>query len=228
MDQFVHADLISIYPLNFNKLGRIKSVHQVFIFKNIAHLIADYTSTANLSVNVGVRMPVNPGIDPAVGNQFSVFTRKAAVQHGTSMIRSHHLKCRQMMCNHDNMGCSAFLDAFSDKTDTRLVHPVEVIHLKQLPIELYLAEVIHAFPHEIPVVLVNMTQEKALSLEEQTDEDMARKSKDDQIRELQAQLTQARKEAELEKLRAKAYDTMINVAEETFNIPIRKKSGTKR
>ena len=73
-----------------------------------------------------------------------------------------------------------------------------------------------------------VTQEKALSLEEQTDEDMARKSKDDQIRELQAQLTQARKEAELEKLRAKAYDTMINVAEETFNIPIRKKSGTKR
>ena len=69
-----------------------------------------------------------------------------------------------------------------------------------------------------------VTQEKALSLEEQSDEDMARKSKDDQIRELQAQL----KEAELEKLRAKAYDTMINLAEETFNIPIRKKSGTKR
>ena len=57
---------------------------------------------------------------------------------------------------------------------------------------------------------------------------MAMKSKDDQIRELQTQLTQARKEAELEKLRAKAYDTMINVAEETFNIPIRKKSGTKQ
>lgn len=27
---------------------------------------------------------------------------------------------------------------------------------------------------------------------------------------------------ELEKLRSKAYDTMIDVAEETFNIPIRK------
>lgn len=73
-----------------------------------------------------------------------------------------------------------------------------------------------------------VTQEKALSLEEQSDEDMAKKSKDDQIRELQAQLSQARKEAELERLLAKAYDTMINVAEETFNIPIRKKSGTKR
>lgn len=59
-------------------------------------------------------------------------------------------------------------------------------------------------------------------MEEQTDDDMAKKSKDDQIRELKAQLKQARKEAEIEKLRAHAYDTMINLAEETFNIPIRK------
>ena len=73
-----------------------------------------------------------------------------------------------------------------------------------------------------------VSQGKSLSLEEQTEEDMAKKSKDDQIRELKAQLKQARKEAELEKLRAHAYDTMINLAEETFNIPIRKKSGTKQ
>ena len=73
-----------------------------------------------------------------------------------------------------------------------------------------------------------VSQEKSLSLEEQTEEDMARKSKDDQIRELKAQLKQARKEAELEKLRAHAYDTMINLAEATFNIPIRKKSGTEQ
>lgn len=73
-----------------------------------------------------------------------------------------------------------------------------------------------------------VSQEKSLSLEGQTEEDMAKKSKDDQIRELKAQLKQARKEAEIEKLRAHAYDTMINLAEETFNIPIRKKSGTKQ
>ena len=73
-----------------------------------------------------------------------------------------------------------------------------------------------------------MIQTETLSLQEQTEDDMARKSKDDQIRELKAQLKQARKEAELEKLRAHAYDTMINLAEETFNIPIRKKSGTKQ
>lgn len=70
-------------------------------------------------------------------------------------------------------------------------------------------------------------QEKSLSLEEQAEEDMAKRSKDVQIRELKAQLRQARKEAELEKLRAHAYDTMINLAEKQFNIPIRKKSDTK-
>ena len=73
-----------------------------------------------------------------------------------------------------------------------------------------------------------VSREKSLSLEEPTEEDMAKKSKDDEIQELKAQLRQARKYAELEKLRAHAYDTMITLAEETFNIPIRKKSGTKQ
>ena len=73
-----------------------------------------------------------------------------------------------------------------------------------------------------------VSQENLLSLQSQTPEDMANRSKDDQIRELKAALKKAKKEAELEKLRAKAYDTMINIAEETFNIPIRKKSGTKQ
>lgn len=73
-----------------------------------------------------------------------------------------------------------------------------------------------------------VSQDIVVSLEEQTEEDMANKSKDDHIRELKAQLKQARKEAELEKLCAHAYDTMINLVEEKFNIPIRKKSGTKQ
>ena len=63
---------------------------------------------------------------------------------------------------------------------------------------------------------------------ETTSEDMANKSKDDQIRELKAALKKVQKEAELEKLRAKAYGKMIDLAEERFNIPIRKKSGTKQ
>ena len=73
-----------------------------------------------------------------------------------------------------------------------------------------------------------VSQENLLSLQSQTPEDMANRSKDDQIRELKAALKKAQKEAELEKLRAKAYDKMIDLAEERFNIPIRKKSGTKQ
>ena len=73
-----------------------------------------------------------------------------------------------------------------------------------------------------------LSENRLLSLQQETDEEMPRKSKDEQIRELKAELRKARKEAELEKLRAHAYDTMINIAEETFNIPIRKKSGTKQ
>ena len=69
---------------------------------------------------------------------------------------------------------------------------------------------------------------EVLSLQDQTEEEMSKKSKDDQIRELKAALKKAQKEAEIERLRAHAYDTMINLAEETFNIPIRKKSGTKQ
>ena len=73
-----------------------------------------------------------------------------------------------------------------------------------------------------------VSEHEVLSSQEISEEEMARKSKDEQIKELKAQLKQAKKEAEYEKLRAHAFDTMINLAEEKFNIPIRKKSGTKR
>lgn len=71
--------------------------------------------------------------------------------------------------------------------------------------------------------------EESLSLPSKQNEDpMAKKNPDERIRELEAENKRLEKALELEKLRAKAYDTMINVAEETFNIPIRKKSGTKQ
>ncbi|MCH5236875.1 MAG: hypothetical protein J1E95_03655 [Muribaculaceae bacterium] len=73
-----------------------------------------------------------------------------------------------------------------------------------------------------------LSQIKSVSLQEETEEEMARKSKDEQIKELKAQLKKKEKELELEKLRSHAYDKMIDVAEEMFNIPIRKKAGTKQ
>ena len=45
---------------------------------------------------------------------------------------------------------------------------------------------------------------------------------------LRAEVTRLRKELRQEKMRAEALDTMIDVAEEIFNIPVRKKAGTKQ
>lgn len=76
----------------------------------------------------------------------------------------------------------------------------------------------------------HISEAQSLSLQSNSvnDSDMANKSKDDQIKELKERLRQAEKRAEMEALRAKAYSKMIDVAEETFNIPVRKKSGTKQ
>lgn len=71
--------------------------------------------------------------------------------------------------------------------------------------------------------------EESLSLPETEPEDpMAKKNPEERVKELEAANKALQKALELEKLRSKAYDTMINVAEEKFNIPIRKKHGTKQ
>jgi len=50
----------------------------------------------------------------------------------------------------------------------------------------------------------------------------------DDIKALRSEVTRLQKELKHEKLRADAYDTMIDIAEARFNIPIRKKSGAKQ
>lgn len=47
-------------------------------------------------------------------------------------------------------------------------------------------------------------------------------------KELEARINQLEKELEYEKLRVRALDTMINIAERELNIPIRKKSGARQ
>lgn len=75
---------------------------------------------------------------------------------------------------------------------------------------------------------VSATKPVSLQGETNPSESMAKKSPADRVKELEAENKRLQKALELEKLRSKAYDTMIDVAEETFNIPIRKKSGTKQ
>ena len=66
-----------------------------------------------------------------------------------------------------------------------------------------------------------------LQQESISEEDMA-KTKDERLKEKDAEIKRLRKALELEKLRSHAYSTMIDLAEQTFNIPVRKKSGTKQ
>lgn len=47
-------------------------------------------------------------------------------------------------------------------------------------------------------------------------------------RALQKKVKELEKQLEYEKLRSEAFDTMINIAEMKFDIPIRKKRGTKQ
>lgn len=63
------------------------------------------------------------------------------------------------------------------------------------------------------------------------DKDMGKEkecSESEEIRELKRQLRQKELELKKEKMRADFYETMVDVAEEQFNIDIRKKAGTKR
>ena len=50
----------------------------------------------------------------------------------------------------------------------------------------------------------------------------------DEIRYLRSRISLLEKELSEEKLRADAYETMVTLAESTFNIQIRKKSGAKQ
>lgn len=48
------------------------------------------------------------------------------------------------------------------------------------------------------------------------------------VKSLYAEVLRLEKDLKKERLRADAYDTMIDIAESKFNIPIRKKAGAKR
>ena len=67
--------------------------------------------------------------------------------------------------------------------------------------------------------------------ETDSDTDMSKRSKqqlEEELKAMKAENKRLQEALELEKLRSRAYDTMIDVAEANFNIPIRKKAGTKQ
>ena len=78
-----------------------------------------------------------------------------------------------------------------------------------------------------------LNEKVCVSLQQETDidTDMSKRSKqqlEEELKAMKAENKRLQEALELEKLRSKAYDTMIDVAEANFNIPIRKKAGTKQ
>ena len=61
-----------------------------------------------------------------------------------------------------------------------------------------------------------------------TPDPMKEKSVEDQLMELKAENKRLQDALDMANLRAKAYETMIEVAEKNLNISIRKKAGTKQ
>ncbi len=78
-----------------------------------------------------------------------------------------------------------------------------------------------------------LNQKVGVSLQPESNigNDMAKMTKqqlEEALKAAQAENKRLQEALELEKLRSRAFDTMIDVAEKNFNIPIRKKAGTKQ
>lgn len=102
---------------------------------------------------------------------------------------------------------------------------------EQVPID----ELVHKYHIGSRQTVINwvdryLSEVERLSLpcEPESELTMSEQSLEEKLKALEAENQRLQKALELEKLRSKAYDTMITLAEETFNIPVRKKSGTKQ
>ena len=76
---------------------------------------------------------------------------------------------------------------------------------------------------EVPIMRKRTVKHNNISVEPEPRQELP-----DDVKALQAELARVKEELRKEKLRADAYDTMIDIAEDIFKVPIRKKAGAKR
>lgn len=76
---------------------------------------------------------------------------------------------------------------------------------------------------EVPIMGKRTVSQKPIIVESGPRQELP-----DDVKALQAELAKVKEELRKEKLRADAYDTMIDIAEDMFKVPIRKKAGAKR
>ena len=142
--------------INYKELARLKAIGYMFIMKGISHLVTNNLSSVYLRIDVGMRMPVNPNIDAAVGYKFTKLRGKCTIQNGTFVMRCNYLQRRKVMRYYHNVFRCALCQAAFDGIQAEGVHLVEFLCLKQLPLIHYLPKVIHAFPNEILISRSNL------------------------------------------------------------------------
>lgn len=133
----------------------------MFVFKNIPHLIANDLCSVYLSINVGMRMPINPCVNATVGNKPTQFSCKSTIQHRTLMVRGDDLQCWKMMSHRHNVFRSTFCQTLFDKIQTETVHLIEFLCLEQFAIIHYLPKIVHTFPYKILVRWRNLRPQSA-------------------------------------------------------------------
>ena len=98
----------------------------------------------------------------------------------------------------------------------------KIFPLSKHTIERWIANFAQDNP-EVPTMGKRTVNQKPVDIEPEPRQELP-----DDVKALQAELLKVKEELRKEKLRADAYDTMIDIAGDMFKVPIRKKAGAKR
>lgn len=101
-------------------------------------------------------------------------------------------------------------------------HISKVLNLGSSTIDRWIA----IFASENPMV-ASIMKKRSVKPEPQVEQE-PRTDLPEDVKALQAEVLRLKKELKQEKMRADAYDMMIDLAEDAFKIPIRKKSGAEQ
>ena len=98
----------------------------------------------------------------------------------------------------------------------------QIIPVSKSGIARWIANFAEDNPHKAPIM-----KKRSTKLEHQVEQELRADLPED-VKVLQEEVLRLKKELKQEKMRADAYDMMIDLAEDAFKIPIRKKSGAEQ
>ena len=105
----------------------------MLIIEDIPQLVADYSSLANGNIYIGMGMTIYPYIDTAVCYEIAQLRSEGTVDDRILVLRSHHLPCRQVVGNHDDLLSRTLRHAFHDEVQAELMQLVILIDLDEFP-----------------------------------------------------------------------------------------------